>query len=192
MRGRPRSGSRHPDAVEDLLELGTVVPLASGHKQGQRLLPLLDRQMHLGVSPPRERPRPWSSGSVSTPPGGSFWRPPFTRPGGVLMSAGNGGVHADIPRDQAFCVGLGLQLFEDSLPGAVTLPPPEQVVGPVPRSVALREVPPRSAGPGPPPYAIDQLPMRPGPRTARLLAHRQQWLQPLPLAVRQITTSHGP
>jgi hypothetical protein len=32
------------------------------------------------VSPPRERPRPWSAGSMKIPPGGSFWRSPFSLP----------------------------------------------------------------------------------------------------------------
>lgn len=33
----------------------------------------------LVVSPPRERPSPWSAGSMKTPPGGSTWRSPFCR-----------------------------------------------------------------------------------------------------------------
>lgn len=43
-----RPGSRYPDAIEDRLELRTVVPLAGGYEQGQRLLSLLDRQVQLG------------------------------------------------------------------------------------------------------------------------------------------------
>jgi hypothetical protein len=37
----------------------------------------------------------------------------------------DGGVHADVPCNEAFRVSLGLQLFEDPLPGAIALPPPE-------------------------------------------------------------------
>lgn len=37
----------HPDALQDLLELGTVVPPAGGDQEGQRLLSMLDRQVHL-------------------------------------------------------------------------------------------------------------------------------------------------
>jgi hypothetical protein len=47
-------------------------------------------------------------------------------------------------------------------------------VCPVPRPVPFWNVPPRRTGPGPPPYAVDQLPPRPRRRPARLLAHRQQ------------------
>jgi len=39
--------ARHPDALQDGLELGTVVPLASGDQEGQRFLSVLDGQVHL-------------------------------------------------------------------------------------------------------------------------------------------------
>jgi len=46
----------------------------------------------------------------------------------MLVSPGNSGVHADIPRDQALCVSLGLQLFEDPFPDAVALPAPTAMI----------------------------------------------------------------
>ncbi len=45
------TGAGHPDALQDRLELRTVVSLAGGHKQRQRLLPLLDRQVQFGGQP---------------------------------------------------------------------------------------------------------------------------------------------
>jgi hypothetical protein len=101
----------------------------------------------------------------------------------VLQRRLRDGQRVGVPGDQAPRVGLGLQLYKDLLLGAVPLPAPEQVVGAVPRSVPLRHVAPRRTGPGPPPYAVDQLPPPPRLRPARLLARRQQRLQPDPLAV---------
>jgi len=42
-----RSCARHPDAFQDRLELGAVVPLAGGDQEGERLLSVLDSQVHL-------------------------------------------------------------------------------------------------------------------------------------------------
>lgn len=44
-------GPRHADGVQDRLELRAVVSLAGGDEQGQRLLPLLDRQVQLRGQP---------------------------------------------------------------------------------------------------------------------------------------------
>jgi hypothetical protein len=117
--------------------------------------------------------------------------PFFTRAGRVLVGAADGRVHADIPSDQAFRVGLDLQLLEDLLPRAVAPPPAKQVVNPVPRTVPLGDVSPGRASPGPPPYPVDQLPMSPRARPSRLLPRRQQRLQPSPLPVRQIPSRHA-
>ena len=38
----------YPDALQDWLELGAVVPLAGGDQEGERLLSVLDSQVHLG------------------------------------------------------------------------------------------------------------------------------------------------
>jgi hypothetical protein len=37
----------HPDALQDRLELWTVVPLAGGDQEGERLLSVLNRQVYL-------------------------------------------------------------------------------------------------------------------------------------------------
>lgn len=124
------------------------------------------------------------------PPGGSFWRSPFSPPGGVLVGPADRGVDVHLPGDQALRVRLGLALGDDQGPGTIALPAPEQVIDPVPRAVALGHITPRSTSTGPPPYAVYQLPPRPHPWTARLDALRQQRLQPGPLAIRQITAPH--
>jgi hypothetical protein len=144
----------------------------------------------LVVRPPRERPRPWSSGSTATPPGGSFCRSPFPRSGGVLVGPADGGVDVEVPGDQVLGIGPGLEFGEDALPGAVALPPAEQVVRPAPRPVLGGHVSPRDAGTNPEPYAVDQLPPGPYRWPAGLLALRQQQLQHGPLLVRQISTRH--
>src|SRR5215217_5832850 len=111
----------------------------------------------LVVSPPRDRPRPWSAGSTSTPPGSSCWHSPFAGPSGVLMGTGDRGIDADVPGDQALGVGLGVQRGEDPLPGTVTLPAPKQPIDGLPRPVASGHVPPRRPGPGPPADPVDEL-----------------------------------
>ena len=75
----------------------------------------------------------------------------------MLVGAGDGGVHRDVPGDQPLGVGPGLQLFKDAVPGAVPLPAPEQSVDRLPRAVPLAHVPPGSTGAGAPAYAVYQL-----------------------------------
>lgn len=58
--------------------------------------------------------------------------PLLTSPGGVLVSANDGGVDRDDPVEVAFGVGLGEQSGEDLLPGAVGGPLPQPVVGTLP------------------------------------------------------------
>jgi hypothetical protein len=97
----------------------------------------------LVVSPPRERPSPWSAGSLSTRPVLRVAAPPLAGPSGVLVGADDGGVHADVPGDQPARVGLGLQLGEDLLPGPIALPAPKQPIDGLPGPVAGRHIPPR-------------------------------------------------
>jgi hypothetical protein len=142
------------------------------------------------VSPPRERPSAWSWGLLSTPPGSSRCRAPLCGPGSVLVRPGHRGIHADLPGDQALGVGLGLQGGENPPPGAVALPAPEQPVHRLPGPVAGGHVPPRRAGAGPPADPVDELAFAPGRWPARLLAGGQQRLQPGPLLVGQVSSSH--
>ncbi len=116
-----------------------------------------------------ERRSPWSSGSVSPPPGGSRCRSPIARASGVLVGTADGRVHSYVPRDEGPLIGLDLQSLRDPLPCAVALPAAEQVVDPAPRAVPLGNVPPGPARLGQPPYPVDQLPTCPRPRTPRPL-----------------------
>ncbi len=135
------------------------MPLAGGDEQDSGFCPCPTARCSLVVSPPCERTTVVVGLGVDDPR--SFpLEIPLLRAPTACWWARDGGVDAYVPRDQALCVGLCLQLLEDSCPGAVALPPPEQVVGPVPRPIALREITPRRVGPGPgpPPYPVDQLP----------------------------------
>lgn len=100
------------------------------------------------------------------------------------------GVDVDVPGDEFLGIGLGLQLGEDPLPGAVPLPATEKVVHPGPRAVSLGHIPPRSTGTGAKPYAVDQLPSGPYRRAPWLLARGQQQFHPGPLRIRQVSTCH--
>ena len=113
-------------------------------------------------------------------------------PGRMLVGAADRGVDIQVPRNRTLRVGQGLKPGEDPLPGAVALPPAEQVVDPAPRPVLDGDIPPRNSGPDPEPYAVDQLPSRPDGRPTRLRAFRQQRLQHRPLFVREISPPHEP
>jgi hypothetical protein len=106
------------------------------------------------------------------------------------MGSQHGGVDADIPGDQPGSVRPGLQGGEDLLPGAVALPAPEQPVDGLPGPVPCGHVPPWRAGPGTPADPVDELAIAPGGWPARLLAGGQQRLQPGPLLVGQVSSSH--
>src|SRR4029450_11935756 len=103
---------------------------------------------------------------------GSLHMSSFASASGVLMSAGDGGVPANIPGDKAVGIGLGLQLAEDPLPGPVALPAPKQAIDGLPGPVADGQVPPRRPGPGPPADPVNQLAFGPPRRPAGLLALR--------------------
>ncbi len=109
-------------------------------RAGTGLRRLLDAMCNLVVGPPaiaRGRGRP---GQCQRCREARSAEPVFASSRSMPVSPGNRGVHADVPGDEALRVGLGLQLLRGPLPGAVTLPAAEQVVGPVPRPVPLRDV----------------------------------------------------
>lgn len=178
-----RTDARDTDAVEHILEPRAVMAVAGGDDQGQRFLPLFDREMELG-----RQSAPGASESVvgrfGVAAAGRFsLESPFffSGAGGMLVCAGDGGVDADVPGDQPVGVGPGLELVEDSLPGPIALPAPEQPIDGFPRAVPDRHVPPRRTRPCPSPNAVNQLPLGPDWRPSRLLPHRQHRLQPGPL-----------
>jgi hypothetical protein len=189
--GASASESGHPDGFQDRLELRGITPLPGRDQYRQRLLPLLDREVDLGGQAAPGSSEPMVGRLDGNPAGRLFLGdPPFRRSGGVLVSPAEGRVDTHVPGDQALRVRLGLESGDDLGPGAIPLPAPDQVIDPIPRPVPFWHIPPWGTGPGPPPYAVYQLPPRPQRRTARLDALRQQRLQPDPLAIRQITTFH--
>lgn len=107
---------------------------------------------------------------MKTPPGGPFWRSPFS----LHRRHAGGWARRTVeptstpPGDQALGIRRGLERGEDLSPGAVPPPAPEQVVEPAPRPVAFRYVTPGGAGAGPPPCASDPLTARPHLRHARV------------------------
>jgi hypothetical protein len=82
--------------------------------------------------------------------------PPFAGACGVLVRAGDGGVHRHVPGDMTSRVGAGLQRSQDPLPGAVALPAAEQPVQRGPEPVAGGDVPPGRAGAYAPADPVDQ------------------------------------
>jgi hypothetical protein len=112
--------------------------------------------------------------------------PPFPRPRRMLVRPDHGGIHRDIPGDQPRRIRPRLQAGEDSRPGPITLPGPEQPIHRRPRPVPLRHIPPRHSRPSAPADSINQLPLRPRRRPARLLPPGQQRLQHGPLRVTEV------
>lgn len=112
--------------------------------------------------------------------------------GRMLMGTADRGVDAQVPCDRTFRVGQGLQPGENPVPGAVPLPPAEQVIDPAPQPVPDGHVPPRHTGPDLKPYAVDQPPPGPDRWSTCLRALRQQRFQHRPLLVREISPTHEP
>jgi len=196
-----RSGARpsrtgppwHPDPPQHGGELGAVGGLPGRHRRGQRLAPLLDRQVHLrrqATAGPAQRMIGRLPGRRSALSLGMA-----ARAGGVLMGPVDRGVHRHHPLDQSGFVGQGLQPGQDRCPPAGQLPGAEQAIDRLPGAVALGHVPPRASGAGTKPDAVDQLPQRPAPGPAGLLADRQQCLQERsqdrPLLVGQVMAGTG-
>jgi hypothetical protein len=106
----------------------------------------------------------------------------------VLMGPTDRGIDVDLPRDQPGRVRPDLQSGQQFAPGAIPLPAAEESVDRLPRSVLLRQIPPRSPRPHPPPNPIDQSP--PTQRRPPQHRNRQQRLQHRPLFVREIPSLH--
>src|SRR5262245_19417790 len=130
--------------------------------QMARMVPLLSQtRLTLLVKPPRERPRPWSAGSVKCVAGGpasaggasGF----FFRPGGRRVGAAVGGVEApQVALDAAGAVQGEQERVEDPGPGAILAPAAKAVVDGLPGAVAGRGVRPGGAGVQVPEDAVDQ------------------------------------
>lgn len=158
---RPNAG--HADPLQHRFELRRVPTLSCRHHDRHGLLTLLDGQVQLGGEPAARPAQPMITGLGEDATGWFFLQVALlASPGRMLISAAHRGVDTQVPRDRTLRVGQGLEPGKDPLPGAVPLPPAEQVVDPAPRSVLDGDVPPWNTGPEP--YAVDQLPPRPDGR----------------------------
>lgn len=91
--------------------------------------------------------------------------------------------------DGANLVELELQLLEDELPNAPVRPVGEPVVDRLPRSEALRQIPPRHTGLRAKQHRVDELAVA-NLRSGPLSALRQKRSQPVPLFVGQSVSMH--
>lgn len=72
------SGTGDADLLQDRLELRESPRCPAVMTIDMGFWPCSTARCSFVVRPPRERPSPWSSGSMATPPGGSFCRAPFS------------------------------------------------------------------------------------------------------------------
>lgn len=80
----------------------------------------------------------------------------FPRARGMDMSAGGGGVDADLPGQFSLLLGVGKQSGVHVGPHPVGPQTNEQVVDPPPRPVAFMDIPPRATSPNTEEDAVDQ------------------------------------
>lgn len=123
------------DAVHDRFEIRALVDLAGRDVGGEGGSVTLSNRWILLPSPPRERPRAWSSGS---------WEPPLPGPRGRLRSAHRRAVHApQVPVDVALRIEPDLERLQHPLEHPLAPPGVEVRAGRLPRRVSLGQVAPR-------------------------------------------------
>ena len=76
--------------------------------------------------------------------------------GGVDVTAAGGGIHADLPGQFPFLLGVGEQPGVHVGPHPVGPQTNEQMVDPPPRPVAFMNIPPRATSPNTEEDAVDQ------------------------------------
>lgn len=164
VRGRPRSrGTRRRAITAAKAGASPACPAVRWKARG-RQLPSAARWIFV-VSPPRERPMAWSSGS----PAGA----PFAGSGRVLVGSHDRGVHRDDPVQLVIGVGLCQKRGEHALPGAVGGPYPQPVVDAPPVAVFLRQLHPLRPCLELPGDGVNHLSVVPPPATPLRFAVRQ-------------------
>jgi hypothetical protein len=108
----------------------------------------------------------------------------------MLVRTHDGGVHRNVPVELTGRVGRGLDLLQQTLPGAVGRPQPVAFIDRLPRTEPLGQIPPLHPGPHPVQDPVDHLPVIPPPATTPV-ADRKERPQPFPLAIRQVTPPHA-
>lgn len=153
----PRPDARHADLLQHGFELRQVAALPGRDHDRHGLLALLDGQVQLGGEPAA---RPSQSVITGLGEQATWWFLPqvalLAVPGRMLVSAADRGVDTQVPRDRTVRIGQGLKLGEYPVPGAVPLPPAEQVLDPTPRPVLVGHIPPRNPGTDPEPSSSSQ------------------------------------
>lgn len=190
IRSRPSPATteaRHLDRSENRRELRAVPVLTGGNHDRQGLAALFAGQMRLG-GPPAPRTTQGVVVRFGLDPAGwlTLEITVFAGSSGVLVGPCDRRVDAHVPRDLTGSVGQGLQRGQDLRPHPGALPPAEQSVDRLPRSISCRHLPPRCAGADAPPDSVDELAFRPFRWTAGLLWTGQQRRQPRPLGVGQV------
>ena len=174
------------------LELRAVAALPGGDDDRQRFLPLLAGQVDLGGQPAAgaaqrrdRRARP------AVPPGGSACRSPSRRAPAACWCA-RATVESTLTSqvDQPGRIRAGPAARSGSARQVPSRCQRRNSPYTVCHGPYRRHVPPRRAGPHPPPDPVNELPLRPLRRAARLRPGRQHRLQHRPLLIGQITATH--
>ena len=109
----------------------------------------------------------------------------------MLVGPDAAGIDADGPFHVPDGVVFDDHLVEDAFPGAVRGPDPQPFVRGLPRPVSLGQVAPRSPGAQLPQDCVDHLAVI-TPPAASALDRWQQWFDPSPGLVGELTTSYHP
>ena len=124
--------------------------------------------------------------------GGHIGRRRIRRPRSVVMGPHDRGVDRDHPL-LVVGVAAALQPPQHPVPGAIGRPCAVSSIDGPPRSVRLRQIPPRRACAGPPQHPVDHPPMRgSGPTLPASALHRQKRLQRSPPFIGQVVTIMHP
>jgi hypothetical protein len=147
-------------------------------------------------SPPRERPsasRPAGAAGgfllFASAPRGQFRRQGAAGACGVLVGAHHRGIGAHRPVPAFGLITASPQHLPGLRPGAVIRPAAMPLIHRQPVPVALRQVPPRAARPGPEQDPVDRAPVISPPASAPRVAWQQR-RQPRPLLILKIMTGN--
>lgn len=182
MRGRPgpRRGTRMASRAAVKCGLSPRFPAVTSRNSGR--WPCSQARWIFVVQPLRDRPKPWSSGSVRLPPGGCLWDCPSRRAPAACWWARQIVESTLISRViSPAAVRPGLQPGPRHVPCPVPLPAAEAPADRLPWSVLGGQIPPRGTSPHSPADPVDQPP--PAHRRPAQHRDRQQWSQHGPLVI---------
>src|SRR3954470_14901708 len=172
--------------IEHRFKGDLLIALTSGQHHGDRPSMALGAQVQLGREPALAAPK--SFPRLSLLRGGSV----AASTASVLVSTDNGGIHeVEVPIDLATLLRASLQSRQNAPPDPSLAP----AVEPARHRAHWAVTAPQNTPPGPraidPQNAVQNLPVVLIRPPCPWLLRRQQRLQPLPLLVRQFSSSHG-